>query len=209
MLIASLVAVTVGGQPDIEVVVRCPKKHLMPFTEDPYAHRGSISAYCDNCRSSGLRSTHHCSECEYDICKDCANKLGEIKKTNSNGYHVTEIDWSESKLSGSIPNAFGELEELTVLNLDDNRLTGRVRYGTLAACEKLTILSIEKNELSGDLKGVKDLGEQLTYLNLAKNRLGGKIPEESLSKLSGLTHVYLNDNEFRGDLPDDLSILKT
>ncbi|GMI15834.1 hypothetical protein TrLO_g12073 [Triparma laevis f. longispina] len=201
--------VTVGGQPDIQLVVRCPKKHLMPFTEDPYAtHTRFNCANCDNCGTSGLQSTHHCSECHYDICKDCANKLGEIKKTNSNGYHVTEIDWSESKLSGSIPNAFGELEELTVLNLDDNRLTGRVRYGTLTARKKLTILSIEKNELSGDLKGIKDLGEQLTYLNLAKNRLGGKIPEESLSKLSGLTHVYLNDNEFRGDLPDDLKNLQ-
>ncbi|TYH86640.1 hypothetical protein ES332_D01G058500v1 [Gossypium tomentosum] len=87
----------------------------------------------------------------------------------------TLIDFSNNRFSGRIPEAFGELHALLVLNLSHNRLNDTLppSLANMAALESL---------------------------DLSSNKLGGRIPSE-LTKLTFLEVLNLSQNNFFGPIP--------
>ena len=92
--------------------------------------------------------------------------------------NITELNLSNSGLSGTIPADIGGLTNLTSLNLSDNQLTG---------------------EIPADIWGLTNL----TSLNLSGNQLTGEIPAE-IDSLTVLNYLYLNNNLLSGEFPEPI-----
>ncbi|KAL0925083.1 hypothetical protein M5K25_003392 [Dendrobium thyrsiflorum] len=164
------------------------------------------------------------------------NLTGEISRTvAANG--LVEIDLSINHLTGSIPEAFGELQNLTVLSLYYNNLSGKIPaiIGRLPnLCDirlfnnrlegvlppemgkysKLCNFEVDDNMFTGELPEHLCDGKALTGLIVFDNQLTGTLPE-SLSSCDTLLNVQIQNNQFTGEFPAgiwsavNLSLLNT
>ncbi|GMI07393.1 hypothetical protein TrLO_g7578 [Triparma laevis f. longispina] len=143
------------------------------------------------------------------------------------GYRVTEIDWSNCELSGTIPPQLKNLPALTSLKLsknclrgeiakeigllgklkklciNDNKLSGKIPQ-ELNKCKVLTHLDLSKNELYEDIPTLDQTALQV--LNLQFNELSGAIPT-TLGNVSDLSELKLNNNMFSEEFPEELGKL--
>lgn len=112
---------------------------------------------------------------------------------------IVRLDLSDMALTGQIPAALGELDELTVLHLGGNHLTGPIP-SEIGRMSKLTILHLSNNALTGSIP--EELGNlaNLEELRLERNRLSGNIPE-TLAALEKLRRLKLRGNDFASDAP--------
>nr|XP_048324204.1 receptor-like protein 33 [Ziziphus jujuba var. spinosa] len=92
-------------------------------------------------------------------------------------FHATFFCVSRNKLTGEVPSSICHLEQLQVLDLSYNNLSGKI-----------------PNCLG-------DFSYDLSILNLRMNRFEGSIPESFQTTLRSLN---LNGNEFKGSLPMSL-----
>eukprot|EP00850_Spirogloea_muscicola_P022357 SM000290S10891 [mRNA] locus=s290:67091:69592:+ [translate_table: standard] len=99
--------------------------------------------------------------------------------SSTHDQRVTRLVLTGFNLSGPIDGALGDLTELGILNLAQNRFHGAIP---------------------------KEIG-QLVYLsriNFAFNELNGTIPADELGKIIDLVSLNLNHNNFTGLVPDKL-----
>ncbi len=66
---------------------------------------------------------------------------------------VTGLNLIKNRLTGSIPDALGKLENLQILKLTSNQLTGKIP-DALGKLEKLQTLKLRKNQLTGCIPAV-------------------------------------------------------
>lgn len=118
---------------------------------------------------------------------------------------VSRLSLNSAGLTGTIPEAVGDLTGLRSLTLSLNSLQGSIpaSIGRLSGLEYIDLAS---NELSGEVPlsmwGLQDL----VYLYLSRNRLTGHIPEE-VGDLRELKILALTHNAFSGPLPQTLTQL--
>jgi len=138
---------------------------------------------------------------------------------------VTEIEFEENNLIGTIPTEIGLLKELEILGMEKGGLTSTIptEIGSLVnlvfidldfnkisgslpeqlfALTGLRTLDLNDNELTGD---IDQLGAflDLEFLQLQHNEFTGTIPEE-LENLSSMTAFNLHDNLFTGVMPESV-----
>lgn len=121
-------------------------------------------------------------------------------ETNGGGA-VTELILWGNNLRGRIPAEIGQLEALTILDLDYNWLRGPVP-AALADLTRLRILSLFSNLLEGSIPPALGTLTALEVLKLGDNRLTGRIPPV-LGELTSLTELYLNTNRLEGPIPPE------
>ena len=137
---------------------------------------------------------------------DDAAPLGEWHGVSTAGQgRVTTLDLRENGLTGTVPDALGDLASLTTLDLRENGLTGTVP-AALADLASLEELLLSKNALSGPIPTALGNLASLRRLVLARNFLAGPIPH-GLGRLSRLEELGLNDNELSGPIPIALGAL--
>ncbi|CAN6903117.1 unnamed protein product [Brassica oleracea] len=88
----------------------------------------------------------------------------------------TEIDFSENKLGGQIPESIGLLKSLIVLNLSNNDFTGHIP-SSWANLTRLESLDLSRNQLSGKIPQELATLSFLEYVNVSHNKLTGQIPQ--------------------------------
>ena len=91
-------------------------------------------------------------------------------------FYTTELNLSNSGLTGSIPPEIGNLTNLERLYLENNQLTGSIppEIGNLT---NQSVLNLENNQLTGSIPPEIGNLTSLDYLNLKNNQLSGEIPE--------------------------------
>lgn len=116
---------------------------------------------------------------------------------------VQSINLYYNNLSGVIPQALGNLNELNVIYLDGNQLAGEIPE-SIGRLQSLRILDLSNNQLSGILP--ESIGNliNLRYLNISQNNLTGALPQ-SLTLLSNIQTLNLSTNALSGKLPIFLS----
>ena len=116
--------------------------------------------------------------------------------------NTTELDLSNSGLSGEIPPEIGNLINLTYLWLRDNELTGSIpsEIGNLI---NLTSLGLYDNQFSGSIPPEVGNLTYLSWLRVDNNELIGSIPPEIYS-LTNLDILRLNDNLLTGTIPESI-----
>jgi Leucine-rich repeat (LRR) protein len=115
------------------------------------------------------------------------------------------VDLGTNQLSGTIPDSFQQLTQLTELDLDSNLLTGTIPTA-IGGLTQLTLLVLEYNQLTGTIPTVLGQLLQLAQLSLGLNRLTGTIPA-SLGQLPLLRVLSLYDNDLTGTIPVSLGQL--
>ncbi|CAN7097046.1 unnamed protein product, partial [Brassica rapa subsp. narinosa] len=88
----------------------------------------------------------------------------------------TEIDFSENKLGGQIPESIGLLKSLIVLNLSNNFFTGHIP-SSWANLTRLESLDLSRNQLTGKIPQELATLSFLEYINVSHNKLTGQIPQ--------------------------------
>lgn len=95
-------------------------------------------------------------------------------------------------------------EKVTLLNLNDNNLSGTIPEEIENL--DLSTLNLSNNQLTGEMPASIGNVSTLYYLNIANNKLTGSIPSE-LGKLANLEICYLFGNQLEGTLPESLANL--
>jgi Leucine-rich repeat (LRR) protein len=121
------------------------------------------------------------------------------------GGHVSELNLSSNKLTGTIPTELGNLSNLEYLNLSWNELSGTIPT-ELGNLSNLKSLYLYGNSLTGSIPTELGNLSNLEYLYLNINSLTGSIPTE-LGNLSNLTALSLGGNSLAGTIPTELGNL--
>ena len=148
-----------------------------------------------------------------DNWKDNEGWLGEVGTEctwhgimcDDNKTSITVLNLNDNELTGSIPAGLGQLSFLTFLRLSNNQLTGSIP-AELGQLSLLTYLALYSNKLTGSIPAELGQLSLLTSLYLDKNQLTGKIPAE-LGQLSFLTSLHLSTNPLTGSIPAELGQL--
>ncbi|XP_026421365.1 probable LRR receptor-like serine/threonine-protein kinase At3g47570 [Papaver somniferum] len=145
--------------------------------------------------------------------------------------NLVQLDFSNNKIYGSIPQGIQTLVGLTKLLLGSNQLTGSIPPG-MGLLQNLGILDLVENKLVGpippsfgnltrliqlylsdnDLTGLIPLSlgdcKSLQVLDLHMNRLSGSIPKQVLELPALSLMLNLAINSFPGALPVEVGKLK-
>ncbi len=116
---------------------------------------------------------------------------------------VTRLHLHAKGLTGTIPAALSQLDELQHLNLERNQLTGSIP-GELGMLSKLTNLALGQNKLTGTIPAELATMAKLGSLYLRSNQLSGSLPE-GLGTSDALWLVSVERNRLTGALPTSLS----
>jgi hypothetical protein len=111
-------------------------------------------------------------------------------------------------LESTIPSEIGRLTHLVItLALDDNDLTGTIPT-ELARCQNLEIITLYNNKLTGDVGPVitSALPQSLIALNLDENLLTGTIPP-SIGMFTDLYFLNVHGSNLSGTIPNELGLL--
>ncbi|XP_027181617.1 LRR receptor-like serine/threonine-protein kinase GSO1 [Coffea eugenioides] len=108
---------------------------------------------------------------------------------------------------GKIPEVMGDLQNLRVLNLQYNPLTGSIP-SIIFNISALEIIVLSGNNLPGNLPPdmCNDL-PSLTGLYLTSNKFNGQLPS-NLTACSVIQLLSLSSNEFSGQIPTEYGALK-
>ncbi|KAH0861041.1 hypothetical protein HID58_089302 [Brassica napus] len=128
------------------------------------------------------------------------NYFSEIPSSLGNLYNLTILNLSQNKLIGKIPPSLGNLSYLTDLTLCANNLVGEIPYSLANVSHHLTFLSICENSFSGEIPSFLGNFSHLTLLDLSANNFVGEIPS-SFGRLKHLTDLSAEENELSGNFP--------
>ena len=115
---------------------------------------------------------------------------------------LTELYMKGCDFSGTIPNELTNLEQITLLDISQNSLTGTIPFPNDGnGWKKLELFSLEINQLTGTLSP-QGLGRltAMTTLNLQQNLIRGAFPQE-IANLSNLTSIHMGMNMMSGTIP--------
>lgn len=124
---------------------------------------------------------------------------------DGNPRRAAGLHLSGAGLTGTIPEALGNLVGLSRIALSSNSLAGSIP-ASIGRLSGLQYLDLASNRLTGSLPpSLWDLSE-LEYLYLSWNNLFGEVPED-VGNLKGLKFLGLHHNGFSGPLPASLTAL--
>lgn len=124
---------------------------------------------------------------------------------SANGSRVGELNLGFTGINGILPPELGNLNGLTYLGVNDNRLTGTIP-AELGRLSNLRSLNLAVNRLSGSIPLELGRLNQLENLDFGQNRLTGDIPSE-IGNLTKLTNLILASNNLTGEFPHELAKL--
>ncbi|KAL2610897.1 hypothetical protein R1flu_022589 [Riccia fluitans] len=131
------------------------------------------------------------------------NKFTAFPKISSR-LQASYINVSNNQIVGSIPEVFGNVSGLNVLDMSRNKLYGSIPRGfgsqDFISRNNLNILDLSFNALTGTIpEGIFD-GVFFNTLNVRNNKLTGSLPERNGSN-AFLREVDVTNNKLTGSIP--------
>jgi len=118
--------------------------------------------------------------------KDILNTSGLSQKntcewegiTCSNGKYVNMLNYSDSRLHGTLMTEFGQLTALQVLEIGHNNISGEIHESLFLHTLSLQVFNATSNNLRGEIPQVLFEAEQLKSIDLTDNKLTGSLPND-------------------------------
>ncbi|KAL2967172.1 hypothetical protein AAZX31_16G160700 [Glycine max] len=113
---------------------------------------------------------------------------------------LSYLDLSHNNFSGRIPTSMGSLLHLQALLLRNNNLTDEIPF-SLRSCTNLVMLDIAENKLSGLIPAwIGSELQELQFLSLERNNFHGSLPLQ-ICNLSNIQLLDLSINNMSGKIP--------
>ncbi|CAL5412780.1 unnamed protein product [Camellia sinensis] len=116
---------------------------------------------------------------------------------------LSRVRLGQNYLSGSIPNGFLYLPELSLMELQNNYLTRLFEEERSKVASKLSQLNLSNNRLSGSLPASVGNFSSLKILLLNGNRFTGNIPSDT-GRLKNILKLDMSRNNFSGEIPPEI-----
>ncbi|WVY91785.1 hypothetical protein V8G54_037299 [Vigna mungo] len=129
--------------------------------------------------------------------------LTEFPKLAGKVPMLTQLDLSNNKLNGTVPQWLHEMDSLYFLNLSQNLLTTPIKQ--FSRNYNLRFLDLSFNLLTGHISSSICNVSSLNVLLLSHNKLVGLIPT-CLANLYSLSILDLQRNKLNGTLPSNFSM---
>ena len=126
---------------------------------------------------------------------------------------IQELDLSSNHLTGSIPSWLGDdLSQLYLLNLSNNALVSKIP-GSITGLNELGVLDLHSNRLTGSIIHVFKMGSMLPggllrYIDLSDNSFSSGIEQIGLGEQYGIEFLNLSHNFLKGRLPTSIGRLE-
>ncbi|PPR96522.1 hypothetical protein GOBAR_AA24137 [Gossypium barbadense] len=109
-------------------------------------------------------------------------------------------------ISRDIPDCWSHRQDLKILNLGSNKLTGEIPPSLWRL--NLTMLNLRNNTMFGELPSTLQNSPYLIMLDLSENHFSGSVPAWIGDKLSNLVILSLRSNNFDGHIPHKICDLQ-
>jgi Leucine-rich repeat (LRR) protein len=119
---------------------------------------------------------------------------------------ISEIRLYDFNLTGELPDSFGTLTNLTVINLGANSLNGTIP-ASIWGLSNLSSLEISYNRFSGTLSLAVQNLKNLTLLDISQNYFTSTLPSE-MGNLENLRILDVQYNNFSGPIPTTIGSLE-
>ncbi|KAG1347788.1 LRR receptor-like serine/threonine-protein kinase RPK2 [Cocos nucifera] len=160
-------------------------------------HRWSAAPGSDPCSWRGVSCDARSRVVSLNISARASGGASPAASCSRSGPFLRGCPDSRLRLVGKLSPAVGKLSELRVLSLPFHSFDGEIP-GEIWALENLEVLNLEGNSLSGTLPS--RFPPRLRVLNLASNRIQGEIPL-SLPSFEFLETLDLSGNQLNGSIP--------
>ncbi|KAL4378143.1 hypothetical protein GQ457_02G033930 [Hibiscus cannabinus] len=136
-----------------------------------------------------------------------SGSLVEFVCNSSESRNMLFLDISTNVLFGEIPDCWNQWQELKILNLGNNNLTGEIPSSL--AYTNLVELNLQNNSMFGELPSTLRNCSRLVILDLSENHFNGSVPAWIGHKLSNLVVLRLRSNNFDGHVPHKICALQS
>ncbi|KEH25922.1 receptor-like protein [Medicago truncatula] len=126
---------------------------------------------------------------------------------NGRDIMLRQLDLSNNKFSGGIPNCWSNFKSLVYVDLSHNNFSWKIPT-SMGSLVELQALILRKNILTEEIPVSLMNCTKLVMLDLRENRLKGLIPYWIGSELKELQVLSLQRNHFFGSLPFELCYLQ-
>jgi Leucine rich repeat len=125
-----------------------------------------------------------------------------------NAGQVANLTLVGNNLDGKLPDELHVLDEMSLLDVSVNFLSGTIPAIYFESLLKLTRLHLNANSLSGSLpSNIDGLSGSLEELELSDNLLSGTIPS-SIANLQKLKRLLMATNELVGSIPTEMGTMR-
>ena len=112
----------------------------------------------------GLRTTNHTCSWHGIVC-------------DVDGKFVEQINLPSEGLEGNLVTEIGLLQNLKLINLYNNSITGSIEVSIFASVGDLEVFNMERNQINGGLENLLSY-PKLRVVNVAGNVIGGVLPSD-------------------------------
>ncbi|XP_054823620.1 probable LRR receptor-like serine/threonine-protein kinase At3g47570 isoform X2 [Prosopis cineraria] len=191
----TLAQISIGGNNFVGQIPNLGKLRDLYFLEFAYNSMGSNSSK----DWEFLTSLSNCSKLNV-LAFSQNNFGGHLPNTIGNlSTQLTSLYLSYNQISGKIPAAFGNLVNLTFLEMDMNYFTDIIPI-TFGEFQQMQYLSLSGNQFSGEITHFIGNLTRLFHLDLSNNELEGQVPP-SIGNCESLQYLDMSQNNFNGAIP--------
>lgn len=110
------------------------------------------------------------------------------------------LDIANNQFHGTLPECIGDMENLSVLDLTNNTLHGKI---SISLSNSSLSLHLNNNSFEGKLVSLGNM-TFLSILDVGRHSFTGTIPQWIGEKFQYLKFLSLQSNEFYGEIPQNL-----
>ncbi|TYG96345.1 hypothetical protein ES288_A11G342900v1 [Gossypium darwinii] len=135
-----------------------------------------------------------------------SGSLFELLCNSSSRKRMEVLYIDKNLISRDIPDCWSHRQDLKILNLGSNKLTGEIPPSLWRL--NLTMLNLRNNTMFGEFPSTLQNSPYLIMLDLSENHFSGSVPAWIGDKLSNLVILSLRSNNFDGHIPHKIFIPK-